>query len=324
MSRVVRIHRHGGPEELKVEDEVVGAPGAGEARIRQTAIGLNFVDIYHRIGQFGADPMPFVLGVQGVGVVEALGEGASGIAVGDRVAYAGAMGAYREVRLMPADRLIRLPADIDDGVAAAGLLRGLTAQYLVRRLYRIQPSDAVLVHAAAGGVGLVLCQWAKHLGATVIGTVSSPAKAAIAAAHGCDHPVLYGQGHDWVAEVQRLAGGRGVPVVYDSVGRDTFMGSLDCLRPMGMAINYGTASGQVEPFPLQRLHRKSLVVTRPTLGTWIADRGDLERAADEFLNLVRGGIIRVEVARSYPLADVADAHRDLEGRRTTGSMILVP
>jgi NADPH2:quinone reductase len=324
MSRVVRIHRHGGPEELKVEDEVVGAPGAGEARIRQTAIGLNFVDIYHRIGQFGADPMPFVLGVQGVGVVEALGEGASGIAVGDRVAYAGAMGAYREVRLMPADRLIRLPADIDDGVAAAGLLRGLTAQYLVRRLYRIQPGDAVLVHAAAGGVGLVLCQWAKHLGATVIGTVSSPAKAAIAAAHGCDHPVLYGQGHDWVAEVQRLAGGRGVPVVYDSVGRDTFMGSLDCLRPMGMAINYGTASGQVEPFPLQRLHKKSLVVTRPTLGTWIADRGDLERAADEFLNLVRGGIIRVEVARSYPLADVADAHRDLEGRRTTGSMILVP
>ena len=168
MSRVVRIHRHGGPEELKVEDEVVGAPGAGEARIRQTAIGLNFVDIYHRIGQFGADPMPFVLGVQGVGVVEALGEGASGIAVGDRVAYAGAMGAYREVRLMPADRLIRLPADIDDGVAAAGLLRGLTAQYLVRRLYRIQPGDAVLVHAAAGGVGLVLCQWAKHLGATIV------------------------------------------------------------------------------------------------------------------------------------------------------------
>lgn len=324
MTRVVRIHRHGGPEELKLEEEEVGAPGPGQARLRHTAIGLNFVDIYHRIGQFGADPMPFVLGVQGVGIVDALGEGASGLSVGDRVAYAGAMGAYREVRLMPADRLIRLPSDVEDGVAAAGLLRGLTSQYLVRRLYRVQPGDTVLVHAAAGGVGLILCQWARHLGATVIGTVSTEAKAEIARSHGCEHPVLYGEGRDWAAEVLRLTDGRGVPVVYDSVGRDTFMGSLDCLRPMGMAINYGTASGQVEPFPLQRLHKRSLIVTRPTLGTWIADRGDLERAADEFLNLVRGGIIRVDVARRYPLAEVAAAHRELEGRRTTGAMILVP
>ncbi len=323
MTKVVRIHRHGGPEELRVEDEVVGAPGAGQVRIRHTAIGLNFVDIYHRIGQFGADPMPFVLGVQGVGVVDAVGPGAAGLSVGDRVAYAGQMGAYREVRLVPADRMVRLPADIDDGVAAAGLLRGLTSQYLVRRLYRVQPGDTVLVHAAAGGVGLILCQWAKHLGATVIGTVSSAAKADVARAHGCDHPIVYTE-EDWVARVKELTDGRGVPVVYDSVGRDTFMGSLDCLRPMGMAINYGTASGQVEPFPLQHLHKRSLIVTRPTLGTWIADRGDLERASDEFFNLVRGGAIRVEVAAAYPLEEVARAHAELEGRRTTGAMILVP
>jgi NADPH2:quinone reductase len=323
MSKVVRIHRHGGPEEFRVEDETVGDPGPGQVRVRHSFVGLNFVDVYHRVGQFGQDPMPFVLGVQGVGVVEAAGQGVAAPRVGERVAYVGQMGAYRDARLLPADRMVLLPADMDDAVAAAGLLRGLTSQYLLRRLYKVQPGDAVLVHAAAGGVGLILCQWAKHLGATVIGTVGSAAKAKIAAAHGCDHPIDYSR-EDWVARVRDITGGEGVPVVYDSVGKDTFMGSLDCLRPMGIAINYGTASGQVEPFPLQTLHKRSLVVTRPTLGTWIAKRSDLENASNEFLNLVRGGVIRVDVAARYPLADVARAHADLEGRKTTGAMVLVP
>ncbi len=323
MSKVMRIYEHGGPEVFREEDEEIGAPGPGEVLLRHTAIGLNFVDTYHRSGQFGADRMPMVLGVQGSGVVEALGEGVRELAPGDRVAYVGLRGAYRERRLAPADRLLKLPEDVSDELAAASLLRGLTVQYLLRRLHRVEPGETILFHAAAGGVGLIACQWAKALGATVIGTVGSEEKAMIARAHGCDHPVVYTR-ENFVERVMEITGGEGVPVVYDSVGRDTFMDSLECLKPMGMAINFGTASGQVEPFPLQLLHHKSLIVTRPTLATWIARREDLVAAAEEFFGLLREGTIRVAITRTYPLTEVAEAHRDLESRRTTGAMILTP
>ena len=323
MNKVIRIHRYGGPEVMQWEDAEVGDPGPGEARIRHTAVGLNFVDIYHRTGQFGTEALPLVLGVQGVGVVEATGAGVGEIRTGDRVAYVGVRGAYCESRLVPADRMVILPDDVSDVHAAVLLLRGLTAEYLLRRLYRVQRGDTILFHAAAGGVGLIACQWAKALGATVIGTVGSDAKADIARAHGCDHVIVYTR-EDFVARVKEITDGQGVPVVYDSVGRDTFMGSLDCLRPMGMAVNFGTASGQVEPFPLQRLHHNSLVVTRPTLATWIAKRGDLDAAATEVFAVVRDGTVKVEASRTYPLHAAAEAHHDLESRDTTGGMALIP
>jgi len=323
MGMVVRVYRHGGPEELRIEAEDVPEPGPGEVRLRQTAIAVNFVDVYHRTGQFGHHALPLVPGVQAAGVVEALGPEVSGLAPGDRVGYAGLAGAYRATRLAPAARLLRVPDDIDDETVAATLTRGLTAHYLLRRLFPVKPGDAILVHAAAGGMGLVLAQWGKHLGATVIGTVGSAEKAAIARAHGCDHAVLY-RDSGWVDEVRRLTGGAGVAVAYDGVGRDTFSGSLACLRAMGMGIAYGTASGPVEPFPLQDLHARSLIVTRPTLGTWIADRGDYERAGEEFFHLMRAGTIRLPVTARYPLAEVARAHGDLEGRRTTGALVLEP
>ena len=323
MNKVIRIHRYGGPEVMQWEDGEVGDPGPGEARIRHTAVGLNFVDIYHRTGQFGAEALPLVLGVQGVGVVEATGAGVGEIRTGDRVAYVGVRGAYCERRLVPADRMVILPDDLSDVHAAVLLLRGLTAEYLLRRLYRVQPGDTILFHAAAGGVGLIACQWAKALGATVIGTVGSDAKADIARAHGCDHVIVYTR-EDFVARVKEITGGQGVPVVYDSVGRDTFMGSLDCLRPMGIAVNFGTASGQVEPFPLQRLHHNSLVVTRPTLATWIAERSDLDAACTEVFAVVGDGTVKVEASRTYPLHAAAQAHHDLESRTTTGGMALIP
>ena len=264
-----------------------------------------------------------MLGVQGVGVVEATGAGVGEIRTGDRVAYVGVRGAYCERRLVPADRMVTLPDDLSDVDAAVLLLRGLTAEYLLRRLYRVRPGDTILFHAAAGGVGLIACQWAKALGTTVIGTVGSDAKADIARAHGCDHVIVYTR-EDFVARVKEITDGQGVPVVYDSVGRDTFMGSLDCLRPMGMAVNFGTASGQVEPFPLQRLHHNSLVVTRPTLGTWITERGDLDAACAEVFAVVRDGTVKVEASRTYPLHAAAQAHHDLESRNTTGGMALIP
>jgi len=320
---VMRIHRHGGPDVMRWEDAEVGDPGPGEVRIRHTAVGLNFIDIYHRTGQFGTDTLPLVLGVQGVGVVEATGAGVAAVGTGDRVAYVGLRGAYAESRLAPADRLVVLPDDIGDVQAAVVLLRGLTAEYLLRRLYPVQAGDTILLHAASGGVGLIVCQWAKALGATVIGTVGSDAKADVARAHGCDHVIVYTR-QDFVARVKEITGGEGVPVVYDSVGRDTFMGSLACLRPMGMAVNFGTASGQVEPFPLQRLHHNSLIVTRPTLATWIARRSDLDAAAAQVFAVVRDGTVKAEASRTYPLRDAAAAHRDLEGRKTTGAMALIP
>jgi NADPH2:quinone reductase len=324
MTKAIRIHEHGGPEVLKWEDVEVGEPGPDEVLVRHTAIGLNFVDTYHRTGQM-KHPMtfPMILGVQGVGVVEATGPDAGSLKTGDRVSYSGLQGSYSEVRLAHADRLIVLPDDISDELAAAAFLRTLTAEYLLRRLHKVEPGETILVHAAAGGAGQIICQWAKALGAVVIGTVGSDEKAELVKGLGVDHAIIYTR-DDFAEKVMEITGGCGVPVVYDSVGRDTFMGSLDCLSPMGHAINYGTASGQVELFPLQNLHKKSLTVTRPTLATYIASREDLEKASDTVFGVLRDGTVKVDISRRYALADTAQAHADLESRNTTGAMILEP
>ena len=324
MTKAIRIHEHGGPEVLKWEDVEVGEPGPGEVFVRHTAIGLNFVDTYHRTGQMKHPvTFPMILGVQGVGVVEATGPDAGSLKTGDRVSYSGLQGSYSEARLVHADRLIVLPDDISDELAAAAFLRTLTAEYLLRRLHKVEPGETILVHAAAGGAGQIICQWAKALGAVVIGTVGSDEKAELVKGLGVDHAIVYTR-DDFAEKVMEITGGRGVPVVYDSVGRDTFMGSLDCLSPMGHAINYGTASGQVEPFPLQNLHKKSLTVTRPTLATYIASREDLEKASDTVFGVLRDGTVKVDISRRYALADTARAHADLESRNTTGAMILEP
>ena len=324
MTKAIRIHEHGGPEVLKWEDVEVGEPGPDEVLVRHTAIGLNFVDTYHRTGQMKHPvTFPMILGVQGVGVVEATGPDAGSLKTGDRVSYSGLQGSYSEARLAHADRLIVLPDDISDELAAAAFLRTLTAEYLLRRLHKVEPGETILVHAAAGGAGQIICQWAKALGAVVIGTVGSDEKAELVKGLGVDHAIVYTR-DDFAGKVMEITGGRGVPVVYDSVGRDTFMGSLDCLSPMGHAINYGTASGQVEPFPLQNLHKKSLTVTRPTLATYIASREDLEKASDTVFGVLRDGTVKVDISRRYALADTAQAHADLESRNTTGTMILEP
>ena len=324
MTKAIRIHEHGGPEVLKWEDVEVGEPGPGEVFVRHTAIGLNFVDTYHRTGQMKHPvTFPMILGVQGVGVVEATGPDAGSLKTGDRVSYSGLQGSYSEARLAHADRLIVLPDDISDELAAAAFLRTLTAEYLLRRLHKVEPGETILVHAAAGGAGQIICKWAKALGAVVIGTVGSDEKAELVKGLGVDHAIVYTR-DDFAGKVMEITGGRGVPVVYDSVGRDTFMGSLDCLSPMGHAINYGTASGQVEPFPLQNLHKKSLTVTRPTLATYIASREDLEKASDTVFGVLRDGTVKVDISRRYALADTARAHADLESRNTTGAMILEP
>ena len=324
MTKAIRIHEHGGPEVLKWEDVEVGEPGPGEVFVRHTAIGLNFVDTYHRTGQMKHPvTFPMILGVQGVGVVEATGPDAGSLKTGDRVSYSGLQGSYSEARLAHADRLIVLPDDISDELAAAAFLRTLTAEYLLRRLHKVEPGETILVHAAAGGAGQIICQWAKALGAVVIGTVGSDEKAELVKGLGVDHAIVYTR-DDFAEKVMEITGGRGVPVVYDSVGRDTFMGSLDCLSPMGHAINYGTASGQVEPFPLQNLHKKSLTVTRPTLATYIASREDLEKASDTVFGVLRDATVKADISRRYALADTAQAHADLESRNTTGAMILEP
>ena len=324
MTKAIRIHEHGGPEVLKWEDVEVGEPGPDEVLVRHTAIGLNFVDTYHRTGQMKHPvTFPMILGVQGVGVVEATGPDAGSLKTGDRVSYSGLQGSYSKARLAHADRLIVLPDDISDELAAAAFLRTLTAEYLLRRLHKVEPGETILVHAAAGGAGQIICQWAKALGAVVIGTVGSDEKAELVKGLGVDHAIVYTR-DDFAGKVMEITGGRGVPVVYDSVGRDTFMGSLDCLSPMGHAINYGTASGQVEPFPLQNLHKKSLTVTRPTLATYIASREDLEKASDTVFGVLRDGTVKVDISRRYALADTAQAHADLESRNTTGAMILEP
>ncbi len=324
MTRAIRFERVGGPEVLQLQTVELPPPAAGEATIRHAAIGLNFIDVYHRTGLYPL-PLPAGIGLEAAGVVEAVGEGVTEVAVGDRVAYAGGpVGAYAEARNLPAHRLLRLPEEIFFDTAAAMMLQGLTAAYLLRRTYRVQPGDAVLIHAAAGGVGLIACQWARALGATVIGTVGSPAKAELARAHGCQHVIDYSR-EDFAARVREITGGEGVAVVYDGVGKDTFAGSLDCLRPLGMMVSYGNASGPVPPVDLIQLSQKgSLFITRPTLMTYTARREDLLALGEELFAVVADGRVRIEVHQRYALADAAHAHRDLEARRTTGSTIFLP
>ena len=324
MTHAIRIHQTGGPEVLRWEEVEVPSPGAGQATVRQEAVGLNFIDIYHRSGLYPL-PLPSGLGVEGAGVVTAVGEGVGELAVGDRVAYAGGpVGAYAQARTLPADRLVKLPTAIGFSLAAAMMLQGITAQFLLRRTYRVQPGDTLLVHAAAGGVGLILCQWAKALGATVIGTVGSRAKAELARAHGCDHPIVYTE-EDFVSRVKEITGGEGVPVVYDSIGKDTFTASLDCLRPLGLMVTYGNASGPVPAVDMLELTRRgSLFITRPSLFTYTARQADLVASAQELFAVVQAGQVKVEVNQTYALQDAARAQADLAARRTTGSTVLLP
>ncbi len=324
MTYAIRIHQAGGPEVLSWESVDLPAPGAGEATVRHAAVGLNFIDTYHRTGLYPL-PLPSGIGLEGAGVVEAVGAGVTEVQVGDRVAYAGGpIGAYAEARNIPAHRLLKLPDAISFDTAAAMMLQGLTAAYLLRKTYRVQPGDAVLIHAAAGGVGLIACQWAKALGATVIGTVGSDAKGELAKAHGCDHVINYST-ENFVDRVRQITGGEGVPVVYDGVGKDTFMGSLDSLRPLGMLVTYGNASGPVPPLDLLLLSQKgSLFVTRPTIVSYTAKRADLEALGAELFDVVASGKVKIEVHQRYALKDAAQAHRDLEARKTTGSTILIP
>jgi NADPH:quinone reductase len=322
MPHAIRIHRHGGPEVLVWEEAAVPEPGPGEARIRQRAVGVNFIDVYQRTGLYPVE-LPAVLGQEAAGVIEAIGAGVSGVAVGDRVVYAGVPGAYAEVRIAPADRLVKLPAGLRDDVAAAVMLKGMTAEYLLRRTHRVTPGETIVFHAAAGGVGQIACQWAKALGATVIGTVGSRAKVDVARHAGCDHVLLTTD--DLPARVRELTGGAGAAVVYDSVGRDTFEASLRCLRPRGLLVSFGNASGPVSAFqPLLLTTLGSLYLTRPSLVHYVATRSELLASADALFEIVLGGKVRVDIGQRYPLADAARAHADLESRRTTGSTVLLP
>jgi NADPH:quinone reductase len=323
-SRAIRIERTGGPEVLQWVEQTVGTPGPGEVRVRHHAVGVNYIDTYHRSGLYPV-PLPSGLGAEAAGVVEAVGDGVHHLAVGDRVAYAGGpLGAYAESRVMPAAPLLKLPDAIVFETAAAMLLKGLTAQYLLRQTFVVQPGQTILLHAAAGGVGLIAAQWAQALGATVIGTVGSDDKIELARANGCSHVIQYRR-ENVVERVRALTGGRGVPVVYDGVGKDTFFTSLDCLAPRGLLVSYGNASGAVPPFALLELsNRGSLYVTRPTLAHYVATREALEAAAAELFEVVGRGAVRVHVAQRYPLAEAAQAHADLQARRTTGSIVLTP
>jgi NADPH:quinone reductase len=325
MTHAIRIHETGGPEVMRWESIEVGDPGPGEVRLRQTAVGLNFIDVYFRTGLYPLPSLPGVLGMEAAGEVEAVGEGVTTLSTGDRVAYATPPpGAYAEARIMPAERLVKLPDNIEEKTAAAMMLRGMTAHYLLRRIHRVEAGDRILVHAAAGGVGLIACQWAKHLGATVIGTVGSDEKAEIARAHGCDHPIIYTR-EDFVARVREITGGEGVAAVYDSVGKDTFMGSLDCLRPRGMMVTFGNASGPVPPFePILLAKKGSLFLTRPTLFHYTSTPEDLAWASGDLFEVVGSGAVRIEINQTYALSDAAQAHRDLEARKTTGSSVLLP
>jgi len=322
MPKAIRIHQHGGPEVLKWEDVEPGPPGPGEALVRHEAVGLNFIDVYHRTGLYPLPALPATPGLEAAGLVQAVGEGVTEVAVGDRVAYAAIPpGAYAEVRRIPAHRLVKLPADISTRQAAAMMLQGMTARYLLKGCWRVGPGTSLLIHAAAGGVGLIVCQWARHLGATVLGTVGSPEKAELAKAHGCQHPIVYTQ-EDFAARVKAITNGGGVDVVYDSVGQATFMKSLDCLRPMGMMVSFGQSSGPMPPFDMALLAQKgSLFLTRPTLMTYTAKRDDLLAHARDVFEVIQSGAVKVEVRRTYPLAEASRAHRDLEGRRTTGSSV---
>ena len=322
MTKAIRLHQHGGPEALVWEEAVLAEPAQGEARVRHHAVGLNYIDVYYRTGLYPAK-LPGGLGVEGAGVVEAVGPGVTELKAGDRVAYAmGPLGAYSEARVMPADRLVKLPEGLSFEQGAAMMLQGMTVQYLIKRLYRVQKGDYVLFHAAAGGVGLIACQWLNALGAITIGTAGTRAKCELALAHGAAHCIDYG-GEDIVERVKAITGGEGVPVVYDSVGKDTFDRSLDCLRTFGTMVSFGNSSGAVPPFNLAAL-KGSLFITRPSLGPYTARRADLVSTAADLFDAVLSGKVRIEINQRYALKDAAQAHRDLEARKTTGSTVLLP
>jgi NADPH2:quinone reductase len=323
MSKAIRIHAIGGPEVLLWEDVPKPEPGPGELLIRHEAIGLNFIDVYFRTGLYKLPGFPAIIGQEGAGVVEAVGSDVTGFAVGDRIAYAGSLGAYATHRVLPADRALKLPPDIDTRVAAAITLQGLTAHYLIHRTHQVKAGEKILVHAAAGGVGQLLCQWASHIGATVIGVVSTEQKAETARANGAAHVIIGTK--SLAGDVRRITGGEMVPVVYDSIGRDTFLASLDCLAPLGLMVSYGNASGAVPPFELSLLSAKgSLFITRPSLATYAAKRPMLEKMAAELFQAVRDGILTPHINHTFPLAEAAAAHTALEGRQTTGQVVLIP
>ncbi len=323
-TRAIRIHEKGGPEVLRWEEVELPEPGPGEVRIRNTAVGVNFIDIYHRTGLYPVS-WPSGLGLEAAGVVEAVGPGVTMFKPGDRVAHGtGPLGGYAERRNFPADRLVKLPDAIDDRTAAAMMLQGMTVEYLIRRTFAVKPGHTVLFHAAAGGVGTIAVQWLKHLGATVIGTAGGPQKVAKAKALGCDHVIDY-RSEDFVARVKEITGGKGVPVVYDSVGKDTFMGSLDCLAPRGLLVTFGNASGPVPPFePILLSQKGSLFLTRPSLLHYVATRAELEESANALFDVVTRGVVRIQVDHTYPLREAAQAHRDLAARKTTGAIVLLP
>ena len=323
--KAIRVHQAGGPETLRWEDVEVPAPAAGEVLLRHTAIGLNYIDVYYRTGLYPPPGFPFTPGLEGAGIVEEIGRGVTGLKPGMRVAYASApLGAYAEWRVMPAQRLVPLADDIDDRTAAAVMLKGMTAEYLLHRTIAVERGDAILFHAAAGGVGVLACQWARALGATVIGTVSTDEKAALAAAHGCHHVIVYTR-EPFVERVRQITGGRGVRVVYDSVGKDTFLGSLDCLRPLGTMVSFGQSSGPIPPCDVGLLGAKgALFLTRPSLMHYTSTPEDLLLSARSLFQAIRSGTVLPEVRQTYRLRDAATAHRDLEARRTTGSSVLLP
>ncbi|KMO14631.1 quinone oxidoreductase family protein [Methylobacterium platani] len=324
MPKAIRIHEYGGPEVMRYEEVAVGDPGPGQIRVRQSAVGVNFIDIYFRSGLYKAPQLPFTPGNEGAGTVVAVGAGVTGFSPGDRVAYGSAAGTYAEEVVIDAKSVVRVPDGIDDDTAAAMMLKGLTTQYLLRRTYKVQPGDTILFHAAAGGVGLIATQWAKHLGATVIGTVGSQDKVALAREHGCDHVILY-RDEDFAARVKEITGGKGCQVVYDGVGKATFPASLDCLKPFGYFVNFGSASGPVEAFDISILGQKgSLYATRPTLFTHTADRATLEEMAADLFAVVESGAVKIPVHTRAKLADAPKVHADLAGRQTTGATVMHP
>ena len=324
MAHAIRVHQHGGSEALKYETVEVGAPGSGQVKLKQHAIGVNFIDVYQRTGLYPQASMPFTPGNEGAGEVTAVGEGVTDLKVGDRVAYAGASGAYADERLAPAAQLVKLPDSIPYETGAAMMLQGMTVQYLLRRTYKIGPDTTLLMHAAAGGIGLIACQWAKHLGATLIGTASSDEKCALAKSAGATHVINY-KSENFVERVKEITGGKKCDVVYDSIGKDTFPASLDCLKPLGLFVTFGNASGPIDAFNAGILAAKgSLYMTRPTLGTYTATRADLLATAKDLFEVVASGAVKINVNHKYALKDAAQAHNDLEGRKTTGSIILLP
>jgi NADPH2:quinone reductase len=323
MAHAIRVHQHGGADTLKYETVEVGAPGAGQVKLKQHAIGVNFIDVYQRTGLY-PQTLPFSPGNEGAGEVTEVGSGVTDLKVGDRVAYAGAIGAYASERLAPADKLVKLPDAISYETGAAMMLQGMTVQYLLRRTYKVGADTTLLMHAAAGGIGLIACQWAKHLGATVIGTAGSDEKCALAKAAGATHVINY-RTENFVERVNAITGGKKCDVVYDSIGKDTFPASLDCIKPLGLFVSFGNASGPVDGVNLGILAAKgSLYVTRPTLNTYTATRADLVATAKDLFDVVASGAVKINVNHRYALKDAAQAHNDLEGRKTTGSIILLP